>query len=128
MKNKLQYLIIFYVLQVCVNGLISFNGKFCPYNPIPPSTAPIPFVAVYWADVNTYLNDGKIYYQIDTSEPLLRAAASLFREWGLALFNPKALFVVTWANVTFNGAPANNLPVISHGVFHFRFLTFVYSD
>jgi len=57
-------------IQVNSNGLISFgatiNNEHTP-RPLPVSTPSTPFVAPFWADVNTTENDGQIYYRTVTA-------------------------------------------------------------
>ena len=52
--------------QVNSNGLISFGAavinEYTP-RPLPISSPPAPFTAPYWADVDTTVNGGRIYYR-----------------------------------------------------------------
>jgi len=49
--------------QVNSDGIISFGGSITWYTPrvLPVSSAA--FIAVYWADVDTRRNDGRVYYR-----------------------------------------------------------------
>ena len=52
--------------QVYSDGLISFGGDVIgEYTPkrLPTSNPSTPFIAVYWADVDTALNNGRVYYR-----------------------------------------------------------------
>jgi len=54
---------------VNTDGLISLgaaiNSQYSP-RPLPLSSPSTPFIAVYWADVDTGRNDGRIYYRLTT--------------------------------------------------------------
>jgi len=52
--------------QVNADGLISFEGRIngSMYTPRPlPIRSATPFIAPYWADVDTRINNGRIYYR-----------------------------------------------------------------
>ena len=54
------------MMQVNSNGLVSFgaaiNNEYTP-RLLPISSPPSPFIAPYWADVDTTNNNGRIYYR-----------------------------------------------------------------
>jgi len=54
------------LLQVNSNGLLSFgasiHNEYTP-RPLPISRLTTPFIAPYWADVDTTANNGRIYYR-----------------------------------------------------------------
>ena len=54
------------MLQVNSNGLISFGAsitnEYTP-RPLPISDPSTPFMAPYWADVDTTINNARIYYR-----------------------------------------------------------------
>jgi len=51
------------LFQVNSDGVISFGQRFTDYTPrVLPIRSP-PFIAVYWADVETRRNNGHVYYR-----------------------------------------------------------------
>ena len=65
------------MIQVNSNGLISFGADISnEYTPrlLPVSTPSAPFIAPYWADVDTTMNNGRIYYRHVTGKYCEHAA------------------------------------------------------
>ena len=57
-------------IQVNSDGLISFGATISNEHtprPLPVSTPSTPFIAPYWADVDTTKNNGRIYYRTVTA-------------------------------------------------------------
>jgi len=69
-------------VQVSTDGLISFGAsiadKYTP-KPIPTSKPSIPFVSPYWADVDTTINNGRIYYRTVTAGTILRVTQTQYK-------------------------------------------------
>ena len=97
-------------LQVNNNGPISFNENMTRSTPerFPVNQSEsenLPFLAAYWADVDTTpRNGGAIYYRETTNRRLLnRASAHITRLFGLTqarrTFQATRLFIATWSRV-----------------------------
>ncbi|XP_035428134.1 sushi, nidogen and EGF-like domain-containing protein 1 [Cygnus atratus] len=99
-------------LYVNNNGVVSFRTGVSEFTPNPfPLPGHRPFVAPYWADVDTRLG-GDVFYRQTRSPELL---ARLTRELAPAVSPPEQVpqptwaFVATWDRVSFFGAASDKV-------------------
>jgi hypothetical protein len=102
-------------VYVMTNGLLAFDDRLTvPQRmlTVTPRRFPIldprfAVIAPYWADVDTSVNDGRVYYRQTTNSDLLSKATSdirkIFTDRGFYSFTAEWLMIVTWYNVTFYG-------------------------
>lgn len=93
-------------LKVNNNGLLSFNVAVESYSP---DSFPIgnneAMVAPFWADVDTSINDGKVYYREAIDAETLGRVSQDVRDTlaELSQFAATWAFVSTWHEVTYYG-------------------------
>ena len=98
---------------VGTNGVITFQQGFFEFAPTTcgPLAAEWRMVAPFWADFDTSPG-GTIYYRESNDQRLLQAissevAAAFPQLWGL---NLQSLFIVTWFEGPYHGAPVPSCP------------------
>ena len=92
------------------NGLISFLVEVSQFTPDAfPLAQNRRLIAAFWADVDTRMNSGRIYYRETTnSEILQRGTDDVRRAFvGLTRFSATWVFVASWHNVTYFGGSSN---------------------
>lgn len=94
---------IFFLLQVNNNGLLSFGGPVVQFDPSPFPLQGLEVIAPYWADVDTR-GSGTVFYRETNDADLLARIANCLQESYPGLnstgtLNPTLLFIVTWDNV-----------------------------
>uniref|UniRef100_A0A8C5MIE4 NIDO domain-containing protein n=1 Tax=Leptobrachium leishanense TaxID=445787 RepID=A0A8C5MIE4_9ANUR len=101
---------VFLHSQVHVNGLLSFTQSSNQYTPSLSSLpAGYPFIAPFWADVDTRL-EGDVYYRESTDSQLLARATTDVRScFNYRGFTARWLFVATWSRVTYYGSQSNKV-------------------
>jgi alpha-tectorin len=90
---------------VNTNGVISFESQVSSFTPIPFPLDNQPVVAPFWADVDTSLNNGRIYYRQTTAAADLATATGDIRGRfpSHSTFSATWVFVATWYDVTYYG-------------------------
>lgn len=102
-------------LQVNNNGVVSFGTRVPEFTPQPfPLPGHRPFVAPYWADVDTRLGGDVFYRQSRDPQLLARLAQDLVPAVppGDSPPRPTWAFVATWDRVAYFGAASNK---VGHG-------------
>ncbi|KAK2175638.1 hypothetical protein NP493_718g04022 [Ridgeia piscesae] len=88
-------------LYVNTNGLISFNQPNADYTPEWfPQTRDI-LIAPYWADADTRLNEGRVYYRESKGVPCITKLSEIVQKAFKNDFQATWLFFATWHRVTF---------------------------
>ena len=105
---------VFYFLQVCTNGLISFVRGVSTYTPQPfPKINNLVVLAPFWADIDTSrcTQSCRIWYRESTHTRYLNKATSEVRRYFPVMnhFTASWTYIVTWDNVAFFGASALGL-------------------
>lgn len=86
--------------------MLTFNGAYSTFTPAPfPLASGVKIVAAFWADVDTRMNPGRVYFREISYGSLLNVATGQIRTYfpETSHFNAKWLFIATWYNVTFYG-------------------------
>lgn len=88
-------------MQIYNNGYVSLGtGTTGGYTPRPfPFRARAPMIAPYWADVDTRVGSGRVYYKNSVSSAERRRAGSLISAAYRTSFHPTSLYIVTWYRV-----------------------------
>ncbi|XP_069802885.1 sushi, nidogen and EGF-like domain-containing protein 1 [Dendropsophus ebraccatus] len=99
-------------IYVSTNGLLSFKT---PITTFTPKDLPVvdgnPFLAPFWADINTNIA-GNIYYRQSTDSTLLSQATTDIRSYfSLPSFSATWLFIATWDGVAYYGSSATSSTV-----------------
>ena len=55
-------------VKVSTNGAVSFDNGVSEYTPEPFPIASDKMISVYWCDVDTSINDGRVYYRETTGK------------------------------------------------------------
>jgi hypothetical protein len=94
-------------LYVNTNGAVSFGAGVSTFTPNSFPILSASMIAIYWCDVDTLLNNGRIYYRETTDNTLLTRATrdiqSAFTSQGFYNFVARWMFIATWHNVTYYG-------------------------
>ncbi|KAI0226949.1 Sushi, nidogen and EGF-like domain-containing protein 1 [Lamellibrachia satsuma] len=90
-------------LYVNTNGLISFNGQISTYTPRWFPQKSYYAIAPYWADVDTRVNKGRIYYRKSINQPYIGKLSAFVQKEFSNNFKATWFFVATWHRVTFYG-------------------------
>ena len=99
-------------MQVNNDGPISFDGDMTRIRPhlLPVRRTP-PFLAAYWADVDTTpRNGGAVFYRATTDQELLDRASDHITELFTQprrTFEATELFIATWLRVGYSEIPTN---------------------
>ncbi|KAI0239247.1 hypothetical protein LSAT2_010015 [Lamellibrachia satsuma] len=106
-------------LHVDTNGLISFLVEVSQYTPDAfPLAQNRRLVAAFWADVDTRMNSGRVYYRETTDSEILQRATDDVRRAFVRLtrFSATWVFIASWHNVTFFGGstttPVNTFQIV----------------
>lgn len=106
--------------QVNTNGVVSFLVRVSQYTP---NSFPLgdsrKVIAVFWADVDTTRNDGRVYYRETTDDSLLNEVSLEIRNAFIThdTFTATWAFIVTWRNVTYFGGGWNTpVRTLSYGL------------
>ena len=101
-----------FIIQINTDGTCSFTEEFTEKIP---ATFPLttekphapPVAALFWADHDLSLGNGKIWFRASNDQELLdRATQDVAEQFASCAKNFAAtyVYIITWENVTFNGA------------------------
>ena len=93
------------ILQVNINGIISFDGAVSAFVPTPfPLSGSTILIAPYWADIDTR-GIGTVWYR-ETSSPdlLTRANTQIRNAFPTSTFTATRLFIAGWYTVGYFNA------------------------
>ena len=93
-------LVFSYTMQIYNNGYVSLGaGTTGGYSPRPFPFRGAPMIAPYWADVDTKVGSGRVYYRNSASSTERRRAGLLISSAYRTSFRPTNLYIVTWYRV-----------------------------
>ena len=98
------------------NGVLSFDAQISTFTPRAFPIADMVLIAAFWADVDTRVNDGRIYYNETTDEATLCRLSEYIQSKFADFTNFRATwaFVATWHNVSFYGGSTTTPVSIQH--------------
>ena len=100
------------LMQVAINGLLSFQRPFSSFNALPFDSNFFafrdPIIAPFWADYSLIVSSGSISYRRTTDTSILRNVTAILaaRNPQLQSYHPTLAFIATW-----NEVPLQNLEV-----------------
>ena len=86
-------------MKVHNNGYLTLKEVEGDYTPVSFPFLGNPIIAPFWADVDTRVGDGSVYYRATNSKALLqRVEFEVVAIWR-SFFKPTRLLIVTWDHV-----------------------------
>ena len=93
------------MLQVAINGLLSFRSSFGSFNALPFDSNFFafldPIIAPFWADYNLIVSSGSISYRRTADIAILRKVTEILAAGNTELqsYQPLLAFIATWNEV-----------------------------
>ena len=98
------------LLQIYNNGYVSLgSGTTGGYTPRPFPFRGAPMIAPYWADVDTRVGSGRVYYRESASSSDRTRVSSIIRTTYHTNFMPSRVFIVQWNRVGYYSRHQNRV-------------------